>query len=106
MQTGKLDQRVTIEAMTEVNESGSLTKSYADVTTVWAHVISQRGNESFEAARTNTRETIRVKMRFRTDITPESRIRWRDTSYNVKYIDESNRRNGELWLTCEVIDKQ
>ena len=103
MQIGKLDERITIQALTETNNFGSLTQSWADVATVWAHVKSQRGSESFEAARVNARETIRVKIRYRDDVTYKHRIVWQSQNYSITFLDRSSRRDGELWITCQVV---
>lgn len=105
MQVGKMDERVTFAALIETNTSGSLLRAYAvdsPPDTVFAEVISQRGNESFEAARQNARETIRVRVRYREDITTSHRLTWQGRNYDVKYLDKSSRRDGYLWLTAEV----
>ncbi len=103
MRTGSMDQQVVLQSMTEVNNAGSLSKSYATVATVWAEVISQRGNEAFEAARLNARESIRVKMRYRDDVVNTWRMQWGGQNYNIINTDRSNRRNGELWVTGELV---
>jgi SPP1 family predicted phage head-tail adaptor len=103
MQIGKLDQRVTLQSLAETNTSGGLTQAYTTVATVAGHVISQRGTEAFEAARVNARETIRVLLRYRTDLTAKWRIQWAGQTYNVLHVDRSQRRDGMLWLTAEVV---
>lgn len=103
MQTGKLDQRIVLQELTETNNFGELVQTYTTVATVWADVISQRGAESFEAARINAVETIRVKIRYRDDIMTDWRIQWNGKNYNVIYLDQSERRKGETWMTCEVV---
>lgn len=105
MQVGKMDERVTFAALTETNDGGSLVRTYAvdsPPDTVFAEVISQRGNETFEAARQNARETIRVRVRYRDDITTSHRLTWRSKNYDVKYVDYTSRRQGYLWLTAEL----
>ena len=103
MQSGKLDQRVTLLSLTETNDRGQLKQVYSDFQTVWAHVISQRGNEAFEAARVNARQTIRVLLRFREDVDVKWKIRWDSQEYNITAIDRSQRREGMLWITCQVV---
>lgn len=103
MQTGKLDQRVIIQALTVTqNDLGESLQSYATLATVWGHVMSQRGQEAFEAARVNARETIRVQVRYRDDVTLKHRIQWQSQTYNIIALDRSSRRDGYLWLTAEV----
>lgn len=104
MRTGKLDQRVTLQTLTESrNEYGELIKTYADADTVWADVISRKGDESFEASRMQSNKQIKIKMRYRSDVTTEYKIKWMDQSYNVIDVDRSLRRDGELWLMCESV---
>lgn len=103
MRVGKLDQRIGLYSLSESNVSGELTQVYALVATVFGQVISQRGNEAFEVARTNARETIRVCIHYRTDVTNKWQITWEGQTYNVINTDRSNRRDGELWITAQVV---
>lgn len=103
MQSGKLDQQVILKSLSETNVSGEVTPAYTTVATVWAHVITQHGQEALEAARTNARATVRVLLRYRSDVTTKWRFVWGGETYNVKAVDRSMRRNGELWITGEVV---
>lgn len=104
MQTGKLDQRVILQSDTEAaNSSGEVVKSYTTVATVWAHVISQKGDEAFESARVNAKRTVRIKIRFRSDVDLKWRCVWNDENYNIIEVDRSQRRLGELWVTAEAV---
>lgn len=100
---GKLDQRIKLQSLTQVNNSGSLTETYTDVKTVWGHVISAKGTEAMQAARENARRTIRVKIRYRDDVDIKWRFVWKDEDYNIREVDRTERRNGWLWLTGEVV---
>lgn len=105
MLIGKLDQRILFQSLTEQNIEGGLIKAWATDSPpdeVWGRVYSQRGTETFEAARVNARETIRVLVRFRDDITDKHRLTWNSQAYDIKFVDRSERRKGELWLTAEV----
>ncbi len=100
--TGELDQRVTLKQPAKANQSGQNVTTYADVDTVWAKVVTQRGNEAFEAARLNSRRTIRVRIRYRADVTTKWLIVWQGQSYNITDRDTSERREGNLWLTAQA----
>lgn len=104
VQIGKLDQRIVVSQPTTTNTMGSVEKSYSDVATLWAYVISERGNEAFQAARTQGKAQIRVLVRYRADITNGWRVTWRSQNYNITYVDRSGYRKGELWLTCETAE--
>jgi SPP1 family predicted phage head-tail adaptor len=104
LQIGKLDQRVVLQSLgASSNDFGEVIKSYTTVATVWGHVISQKGSESFEAARTESTRTIKIKIRYRSDVKTDWRIQWMGESYNVTDVDRSLRRQGELWLMCESV---
>ena len=103
MQIGKLDQWVTIASPTVTNTLGSVTETYANIATVRARVISEKGTEAFESARVNAREKIRVQMRYRTDITNKWRLTWMGQNYNVIVTDRSLKRAGEIWVTAELV---
>lgn len=103
MQIGGMDQRIILQSLNETNVQGSLRESWVTVATVWAMVISQRGAEAFEAARVNARETIRIKLRYRTDINAKWRIGWNGQQYGITNVDRSHRRKGELWLTAQAV---
>ena len=99
--TGELDQRVTLKSPNAPqNQSGKIVTTFTDVATVWAKVITQRGNEALEAARVNSHRAIRVRIRYRADVTTKWVLRWMGQDYNVTDLDASERRSGNLWLTA------
>lgn len=103
MQTGKLDQRIILQSLAETqNTFGETSLTYTTVATVWGRVISEKGQESFESARVNARETVRIAIRYRDDVTQKWRLQWGGQSYNVVYLDRTMRRQGELWITAEL----
>lgn len=105
MDIGKLDQRIDIQALTEANNGGELTRTYASIGETWAKVKSMRLTENFETGRINARETIKVYIRYRDDVTDKHRITWQGQDYNVIGVDRSLRRVGAgyIWMTCEVV---
>lgn len=105
MRIGKLDQQIIFAALVEANVEGSLIQSWpidSPPDMVWAEVISQRGGESFEAAKISARETIRIRVRYRDDITNKYRLNWLGQTYSIIYVDRSQRRDGDLWLTAQI----
>lgn len=107
MQTGKLDQRLTLQQETvSTNDFGEVVKGYSDIATVWAHVISRRGQESFDASRNFSTRIIKVKIRYRDDIETTGRVSWNGDFYNIVDVDRSLRRDGELWLMCESVEAE
>lgn len=103
MNIGELDQRVKLQSLVETNDEGSLTQSWQTQETVYAKIKSERGTEAFEAARVNARETIRVLIRYRDDITTKWRLEWMGQFYSVIAVDRSGHRRGELWMTAQLV---
>lgn len=101
MRIGKLDQQIILQSLSETNTTGELVRSWATVATVWAHVISQHGQEALEAARINAHAVVRVQIRYRTDVDVKWRLQWGGQNYSVKAIDRTSRRDGYLWITAE-----
>jgi len=99
---GKLDKLIEIQKFVEINDSGDVKKTWQKVDDVWAEIISQKGSEAFESARTNARQTIRVRIRYRDDLEVSWRIVWDGQNYNVIARDATERRKGNLWFTAEV----
>lgn len=109
MQAGKNDELIYFEQPQESNDFGSAQTSWVDAsgdsppTPDWAMIITQKGNEAFEAARQQSARTIRGRVRYRDDVKTTWRIMWNNEYYYINEIDRSKRRNGELWFTAEVL---
>lgn len=103
MYIGRLDQIIELFSLSETNNLGVLAQTYTTEGEVWAHVKTQRGTEAFEAARINARETLRILIRYRADVDVKWRLTWESQTYNIIAVDRSMRRQGELWLTAEVV---
>lgn len=106
MDIGKLDERIELQVQTETNNFGEVVKAYVTQATVWAKIISQKGAESFEAARMGSSRAIKVQLRFRDDVKTDWRIIWDGEPYNIVDVDRTMRRDGELWLMCETSEAE
>lgn len=110
MQSGKLDEKIYFESLSQINDSGETRDVFspvdlsedspAEVLPVAAYILSQRGSEAFEAARTQSTKTIRVMIRYRDDVRNDWRVKWNDEYYNIVDMDKTRRRKGELWFTA------
>lgn len=103
MRSGELDQLITLQTLLETNDEGDLTREWATVDSVYAKVKSERGQEAFESARVNARETIRVLIRYRSDVTTKWRLEWLEQYYGVTVVDRSGHRQDELWITAQLV---
>lgn len=105
MNIGDLDQRVTLQVLASTNDAGDLKNAWTELAMVYAKVITDHGSEAFQSARTEARETIRVLIRYRTDVDTNARLEWMGQQYYISAVDRSGRRAGELWLTAQVVGK-
>ncbi len=103
MDSGSLDQKITLQRNTETSSQGNLVPAWTSFASVWAKVISQKGNEAFEAARLNARDVLRICIRYRTDVDVTHRVVWGGQNYNITNVDRSQRRQGELWLSAQAV---
>lgn len=112
MQAGKKDQPIYFESPTVTNNSGSVTTSWADAAgnsppePDWAYIISQRGDEAFQSARTESDEIIRLCVNYRDDLQTTWRLKWLNQYYHIVRADRSNARAGELWITARILGVQ
>ncbi len=82
MRAGELRHRVTFQSLTAGQDaSGGPTETYADYKTLWAAVEYNSGREFWQAQQANSEVQGKVRIRHRTDITPDMRIK-----YGSKYL--------------------
>jgi len=112
MESGKKDQPIYFESPTRTNVGGSLTTTWADAggnsppEPDWAFIISQRGDEAFQSARTESEEIIRLCINYRADVLTTWRLKWLDQYYEIMRTDRSKARAGELWITARLLGAQ
>lgn len=79
---GRMDQRITLQAPSaSVDALGQRVETWADVATVWAEVQPLRGREFFAAGAMQSEAAVRVRMRYRTDVTGKMRVLWRSVPH-------------------------
>src|SRR3990167_1977259 len=102
MRAGELDRRVNIQQYTETrNAKGEAIKTWSLLETVWAKVEPVAGSEPFQAEQENAKRTLKFTIRHRTDVTEKMRIAYGSFYYNIKSIEELERREG-LAITAEA----
>lgn len=103
MKTGNLDKIIDLQSPLVTNNAGEKTTTWHAEGQVWAHILSQKGSEAFEAARTTARQVLRVCIRYRHDVKMDWRFLWADQAYEITEIDRTGARRGELWLTGRLV---
>lgn len=79
MRSGPLRHRVTIQRRVESqNPDGGIVWSWVDHATVWAAIEPIMGREYFDAAQVHSEVSVRIRMRYRSDMHTTMRIRHGD----------------------------
>ena len=79
---GELRHRITFQSLTSgQDDSGGPTETYTDYVTVWGAVEYNSGREYWQAQQANSEVQGKVRIRHRTDITPDMRIK-----YGAKFL--------------------
>ncbi len=108
MEAGKLDQRITIQEVTEAADgSGGVTQTWSDVVRqLPAGIQTANGSEQWRAAQVDPNLTHAIKIRFYRGLSPKMRVKWYDpwnkrTRYfGIDSIPEPDHRGDELTLLC------
>lgn len=101
---GELRVRATIEAPVDTpDDSGAMTRSYAPLGNVWAHVAALTGEDRFVASRQEQSVTHLVRMRWRADVTSEMRFVLRARKLLIHSVYDPDERQRLLICRCEEI---
>lgn len=110
IKAGKLDRRITIRQRTKTQDPKRGTYSYAwsDLATVWAEVqemLPSRAERIAEGINI-ARRPIRVRTRYRDDITSDMRVQYQGAEYRiVGGPAELGRREGTE-MVCELLSTE
>lgn len=84
MNPGELRDRITFQIKPE--QSGgviNLDPTFEDYCTVWAKVEYLKGREFWSAKAVNAEQTVRLIIRYRTDITADMRVKFGGNTYEI-----------------------
>lgn len=100
MNIGQLDQQVTLQTRSVVTDAvGQDTITWVDVATVWAQCQALRGREFFAAAQVQQEQTVKVRIRYRADITTLHRLVWQGRAHDITGVVPVGRQEM-LELMC------
>lgn len=104
MRAGDLDQRITIQiAAISRGGSGEQIQTWQTWRTVWASVQTAGGFEKFYNPQLVAESTHKILIRYLANVTADMRITWGSKSLDIIHVDESRRREGELYLLCKEV---
>ncbi|MDX7992960.1 phage head closure protein [Xenorhabdus littoralis] len=101
MKAGRLRHRITLQHFqTDVLPSGQRAQSWQDIATVWAEVKHISGRELLAAGAALAETTVRVWLRYRSDVSPASRMVFRGQVYDIQAVIPDPKRI-QLELLCK-----
>ncbi len=104
MRAGELRHRVTIQQKSVVRGTyGEEDVAWTDVATVWGSVEPLQGREFIEAKQTQAEITTRIRIRYRSGISPEMRAVWDGHIYDIEAVIDVGGRKRELQLMCTEV---
>lgn len=101
---GDLRHKIIIQKLENIQDTfGQPIESWSDIYTVWASIDPLVGKQYF-AAETITHElTHKIRMRFKTGITPDMRVQFGSRYFQIVSVINYQERNIELQLMCREL---
>ena len=103
--TGHLNKRVTLLKLTEVEDEYNLThQELVDAVghKVWAKIEPLRGAAYLEAHKEGVKDTIRITIRYRANVTNDMFVKYRDKLYTIDTIVDPAEAHAKLELMCKI----
>ena len=102
IEAGKLNKRIELLAVTYVRSTtGGMPKTYTSKGTVWAEYVVKGGREFYAAQKINAEVTALFRIRYRTDIKPDWRVKYQNREFDVTFIDDATL--GELMIHAKEL---
>ena len=105
MKIGTMRHRVTIQQRPDPqtqNGVGEVTTAWTTLATVWATIEPQSGLESVEQSAQVAQVTHNVRIRRRTDVTPDMRLYEGTRVMEILAVLDAN-KPGEMRLACREV---
>ena len=102
MQAGKLRHRITLQSLTETQNpsTGAITKTWADVATVWGDVRFLGGLETLKADATTAVRKCSVRIRYLAGVTEKMRVVHEGANFDINNVSPDNTGRRYLDLAC------
>ena len=106
MDIGRLKHRITFQELSKSqNEYGELVEKWIDIKTVWAEIKPVSGNQFFAAKQINSEISHNVYIRYRTDLKPSMRIKFKERVFEILYLMNVNEDNRLMQIYCKELIK-
>ena len=100
MQAGKLNRRITVEQVTESQDtSGFPSETWATYCKRWASIVPLRGRERFEAQQFEAEVDVRFVVRYDSvtaAITPKMQVSYNSKTYDIQSVFDVDEAHKEI----------
>jgi len=105
VRAGRLRHQVTLQKpVTNQDTYGQDVATWTDVATVWAGVEPLKGREFYDAQQVNAELSVRVVIRYRSDVAATWRVKHGDRAYAIQQPPiDPDMRHRELQLMCSEL---
>lgn len=105
---GDLRNRITFQRRREPPDTqrapdGSEIVEWQDEFSVWAEYLVKSGREFYAAQKINSEISAAFKLWYRCDIVPTMRIRAGNRYYDILYVNDEKKYEGEMVLGCREV---
>ena len=100
---GRLRHRIEIQNYEMAqDELGQPINTWAHWADVWASIEPLQGREFLAAMALQSQTTVRIRMRYRPDVTSQMRVLWGGRFYEIESVIEPQSRRHALQLMCKT----
>ena len=104
MQIGSLNKRITLQYATKVSDDmGGFTETWTDAATVWAAIWPISAREQVQSMKETMTISHRVRIRYRSVLRPDWRVKFGNNFYNIVSIINPNMKNEYLDILCKEV---
>ena len=102
MRAGEIRHRITLQEPVHIRDSfQENVTTYNDVVTVWAAIEWESGRRFLEAKQLNAEVQGVIRIRYRSGVLPEWRIKYEDRYFEILSIANIQERDREIQLTVK-----
>jgi len=96
------DEYATVEQLTNTPDgAGGFSSVWSTRVNIWCQVTEKSGNETIDGNRLETVETVEFLAHYDSTIVTTDRISYDGSYYNIRRVDDLNRKRQYLKITAE-----
>jgi len=106
---GELTKKITIQKRQRIQNSfGEYIDTWVTYRTAWAKIVQTTSisynKELYVGNKRVTKSRYEITIRYFVDIKTRFRIIYKNFIFDIKFINNIDEKNEELFLDCEVVD--